>query len=345
MVLVGERAGAGAITAGAALADAVDGKLGYVPRRAGARGAVEAGLAAGVLPGGRRLDDADDRAAIEAHWGELPSEPGRDLHAILTDAAAGKIDVLHLIGIDLARDAASTELARAALAKVGTVIVQDLARTDTVAEHADVVLPVAARQERPGTATNWEGRSQRFSRAIDGPDLVQEDWEILVQIAAILGHDLGFNDLEALRAEMVRVGRREIPHAFPELDGDAEVASDAPADDAQGLAVVARPLLLDRGTMLVGATDLLATARPATVAVSPTDAQTGYLVDGDIVEVAGAGSSLRLPVAVQPDVVAGTVVLPTNSTDDPVWDLADRDGDLWVGLTKVASDQVAEEVA
>ena len=344
VVLVGERAGAGAITAGAALADAVDGKLGYVPRRAGARGAVEAGLAAGLLPGGRRLDDADDRAAIEQHWGELPSEPGRDLHAILTDAAAGRIDVLHLIGVDLARDAASTELARAALAKVGTVIVQDLARTDTVVDHADVVLPVAARQERPGTATNWEGRAQRFSRAIDGPDLVQEDWEILVQVAAILGHDLGFNDLEALRAEMVRVGRRETPHVFPELD-DAEVASDASADEAQGLAVVARPLLLDRGTMLVGATDLLATARPATVAVAPSDAQASDLADGDIVEVTGAGGSLRLPVAVQPDVVAGTVVLPTNSTDDPVWDLADRDGELWVGLTKVASDQVAEEVA
>ena len=344
VVLVGERAGAGAITAGAALADAVDGKLGYVPRRAGARGAVEAGLAAGLLPGGRRLDDADDRAAIEQHWGELPSEPGRDLHAILTDAAAGRIDVLHLIGVDLARDAASTELARAALAKVGTVIVQDLARTDTVVDHADVVLPVAARQERPGTATNWEGRAQRFSRAIDGPDLVQEDWEILVQVAAILGHDLGFNDLEALRAEVVRVGRRETPHVFPELD-DAEVASDASADEAQGLAVVARPLLLDRGTMLVGATDLLATARPATVAVAPSDAQASDLADGDIVEVAGAGGSLRLPVAVQPDVVAGTVVLPTNSTDDPVWDLADRDGELWVGLTKVASDQVAEEVA
>jgi len=344
VVLVGERAGAGAITAGAALADAVDGKLGYVPRRAGARGAVEAGLAAGLLPGGRRLDDADDRAAIEQHWGELPSEPGRDLHAILTDAAAGRIDVLHLIGVDLARDAASTELARAALAKVGTVIVQDLARTDTVVDHADVVLPVAARQERPGTGTNWEGRAQRFSRAIDGPDLVQEDWEILVQVAAILGHDLGFNDLEALRAEMVRVGRRETPHVFPELD-DAEVASDAPDDEAQGLAVVARPLLLDRATMLVGATDLLATARPATVAVAPSDAQASDLADGDIVEVAGAGGSLRLPVAVQPDVVAGTVVLPTNSTDDPVWDLADRDGELWVGLTKVASDQVAEEVA
>jgi NADH-quinone oxidoreductase subunit G len=349
VVLVGERAGAGSISAGVELAEAAGGKLGYVPRRAGARGAIEAGLAAGLLPGGRRLDDDEDRAAIEAHWGELPTEPGRDLHGILTDAAAGRIDVLHLIGVDLVRDAASTELAEAALAKVGTVIVQDLARTDTVVRHADVVLPVAARQERPGTSTNWEGRKQRFSRAIDGPDLVQEDWEILVQMAAMLGHDLGFNDLDALRAEMSRVARRDAPHALPPaVDADTGPGEDADrsaAATADGFAVVARPLLLDRGTMLTGATDLLATARPATVELAPSDAASLDLTDGDLVELSGAGGTLRLPVAVATDVLPGTVVVPTNSSEDPAWVLADRDGRMRATVEKVVSDDVAEEVA
>jgi NADH-quinone oxidoreductase subunit G len=341
VVLVGERAGPGSISAGAALAEATGGKLGFVPRRAGARGALEAGLAAGILPGGRRLDDPEDRAAIEEHWGELPSEPGRDLHAILTDAAAGRIDVLHLIGVDLARDAASTDLARAALAKVKTVIVQDLARTATT-EYADIVLPVAARQERAGTATNWEGRSQRFSRAIDGPDLVQDDWEVLVQVAAVLGHDLGFNDLETLRSEMDRVGRRATPHPFPSWE--APEPADAATEGDEGFTLVARPLLVDRGTMLVGATDLRATARPATVGVAPSDAQELDLADGDLVEVAGEKGTMTLPVEVRPDVVPGIVVVPTNSTDVPAGDLADREGTSRVRLVKVAAD-VAEEVA
>jgi NADH-quinone oxidoreductase subunit G len=87
---------------------------------------------------------------------------------VLTDAAAGKIDVLHLIGVDLARDCDDPELAAKALKKVGTVVAQDLALNDTVAEHADVVLPATGTQERAGSMTNWEGRTQRFSQAVDG---------------------------------------------------------------------------------------------------------------------------------------------------------------------------------
>ena len=347
VVLVGERAGAGALTTAASLAETTAGSFAYVPRRAGTRGAIDAGLAAGLLPGGRRLDDADDRAALEEHWGELPAEPGRDLHAILTDAAAGKIDVLHLIGVDPVRDAPSTDLARAALAKVTTVIVQDLARTDTVQGFADIVLPVAARQERAGTATNWEGRRQRFSRAIDGPDLVQEDWEILVQVAAILGKDLGFSDLEALRAEVERVGRRDAAHPFPSFPSVPSDETDGDADDQDDdrLTVVARPLLLDHGTMLTNVPDLMATARPATVVINPTDADRHDIGAGDQVELAGANGTLTLPAQLATDVVPGTVLIPTNSTDEPSGVLADRDGDLRVTLSKVAADAPVEEVA
>ena len=354
VVLVGERAGAGSLSAAARLIDAVGGSLAYVPRRAGARGAMQAGLTAGTLPGGRRLDDADDRAAVEQVWGTtLPADPGRDLHAILTDAAAGRIDVLHLIGVDLARDAASVELARAALAKVKTVIVQDLAWNDTVRDFADVVLPASGRQERAGTATNWEGRAQRFSRAIDGPDLVQDDWEILLQLAAILGQDLGFNDLEALRAEVQRLGVRAEPHPFPadtvgvttddgDASGDDGDASDGDAGaPREGFEVVARPLLLDGGTMLTGATDLLATAREPAVVVAAADAGGMDLTDGDRVEVTGDGGTLTGPVRISSNLQRGTVVVPTTGADQPAGVLADRDGNLRVTLTKLAAEQPA----
>jgi NADH-quinone oxidoreductase subunit G len=334
VVLVGERAGAGSITAGAALADQAGGKLGHVPRRAGARGAVEAGLLAGTLPGGRRLDDADDRAAVEAVWGvELPRERGRDLHAILTDAAAGGIDVLHLIGVDLVRDCASPQLARAALDKVGTVVVQDLAATETVTGFADVVLPAAGTQERAGSYTDWEGRTQRFSRAIDAPDLVQEDWEIVRQLAALLGHDLGFDDLDGLRGEVARLGVRDAPHPFPSTAAtpDGEEVADG------RLAAVVRPLLLDRGTMLTGATDLLATAKPAAALLHPDDATAAGIGDGDPVELTGAGGSLVLPARLATDVVPGAVVVPANSSDTPAWVLADTDGRLQVTVRAAAS--------
>ncbi len=348
-ILVGERAGAGSVTAAVALAEATGGRMAYVPRRAGARGAFEAGLAAGVLPGGRRLDDADDRAAVEAAWGTtLPTEPGRDLHAILTAAAAGEIDVLHLIGVDLARDAASTELARAALAKVDTVVCQDLARTETVTGYADVVFPAAGRQERSGSTTNWEGRTQRFARAVDGPDLVQEDWEIIVQLAAMLGHDLGVDDLDGIRAEVAALGRPRAPHELPAAPPDA-----TPATGGDGLTATVRPLLLDLGTMLAGATDLKATSRPARALLNAHDAESHGVAEGDLLAVASDAGRMEIVAAVRRDVVPGVVVLPANSTEAPAWDLADRDGRFSVTLEVLeraadaagADDEVPEEVA
>jgi NADH-quinone oxidoreductase subunit G len=344
VVLVGERAGAGSIAAGAALADAVGGKVGYVPRRANVRGSFEAGLAAGVLPGGRRLDDAADRAEVEQVWGAtLPTGPGRDLRTILTDAAAGKIDVLHLIGVDLVRDCDDPELARKALQRAKLVVAQDLARTATVTGFADVVLPAAGTQERPGSYTNWEGRTQRFAKAIAAPDLVQEDWEIVVQLAALLGHDLGFNDLEGIRNEVARLGLREVAHDWPSapVAADEAEAGDADAaDTAGGLAVVVRPLLLEAGTMLAGADDLLATALAPYVAVNPTDASAADLADGDEVELTGPAGSVRLPARVGHDVVPGVVVVPAHVGDVATATLAGADRDGRITLSKVADVEV-----
>ncbi|MTV24388.1 NADH-quinone oxidoreductase subunit G [Nitriliruptoraceae bacterium ZYF776] len=341
VVLVGERAPAGALTAAVELAQACGGKVGYVPRRANSRGALEAGLHAGVLPGGRRLDDPTDRAEVEAVWGPLPAERGRDLHAILTDAAAGRIDVLHLIGVDPLRDAASPALARKALQRAKTVIVQDLASTDTLVEFADVVLPATGTQERNGSMTNWEGRTQRFSRAVDGPDLVQDDWEIVVQLSALLGEDLGFSDLAQLRDELARLGARTSPHPMPpvpEPEPTTEPADDEDTSSALGL--VTLPLLLDRGTMLSGADDLLATARSPWVGVHPSDAERMGIADGDEVEVSGNGATLRLPAKVDHDVVPGVVFVPANSTDVSGRSLLGEDGTGDVEVTVVTSAEV-----
>ncbi len=309
VILVGERAPAGALAAAGKVADAIGGKVAWVPRRAGARGALDAGLAPGLLPGGRRLADDEHRAAVEEVWGTLPSQPGRNLHQVLTDAAAGKIDVLHLIGVDLARDCESPALAAKALATVGTVIVQDLARNETAEQYADVVLPVSATQERSGSLTNWEGRTQQFRQAIDGPDLVQDDWEILVQLAGLLGEDLGFNDLDGLHAELERLPALATTTPWP------DVAAPTPVEEGDGPVMITYPTLLDRGTMLTGADELAATAPRPTVAMNPADAERLGISEGDLLEVSTGDGTVRLPAHIEDDIVEGAVFVPTNATD------------------------------
>lgn len=89
VILVGERMATvpGALSAVVALAEETGAVLAWVPRRAGDRGALDAGALPGLLPGGRSLTDPTARAEVAQAWGvdanELPSEPGLDLTGIL----------------------------------------------------------------------------------------------------------------------------------------------------------------------------------------------------------------------------------------------------------------------
>ena len=87
VILVGERLAEspGALSAVGRLATETGALLGWVPRRAGERGAVEAGALPHLLPGGRPVADAEARVDTAAVWGvaALPTEPGRDTSGIL----------------------------------------------------------------------------------------------------------------------------------------------------------------------------------------------------------------------------------------------------------------------
>ncbi len=317
VLLVGERAGANALTIAGQVAEHLGGKVAWVPARAGSRGALDAGLAAGLLPGGRRLEDVADRAEVEAVWGSCPDDRGRELGQILADAAAGKVDVLHLVGVDVLADAPDRKVAEAALKRAKVVIAQDLAMTETVA-MADIVLPATAVAERRGSLTDFEGRSQTFAPAVAAPDLAQEDWEIVVQLAAMQGKDLGFSDLDQLDAERVRLGSRSDAHAWPDL---VEAAAAAAPED--GLLAFSHRLLLDRGTMSEGAEHLLKTAKEPFAALNPADAEALGIAAGDRVAVKGPNGEVELVAVLEDDVVRGAVFVPRNSADVRANELGD----------------------
>src|SRR6202034_551314 len=70
VILVGERLAEvpGALAAAVRLADATGARLAWVPRRAGERGAVEAGALPGLLPVGRWVGDPRARAEVALAW-------------------------------------------------------------------------------------------------------------------------------------------------------------------------------------------------------------------------------------------------------------------------------------
>jgi NADH-quinone oxidoreductase subunit G len=98
-------------------------------RRGNVMGALDMGLAPGVLPGRVGLDDG--RGWFESAWGGVPEERGLDTAAMLQAAADGRLQVLVLLGADPLADFPDRELARRAVAGAGFVVAVDTFLNDS----------------------------------------------------------------------------------------------------------------------------------------------------------------------------------------------------------------------
>ncbi|HEX2272493.1 MAG TPA: NADH-quinone oxidoreductase subunit NuoG [Acidimicrobiales bacterium] len=191
---------AGVVEAAAVLASGLP-DVRFVPalRRGNVLGALDMGLAPGVLPGRVSLDAG--RPWYQAGWGPVPERRGLDALGIMSAAAANRIQGMILAGADPVSDFPDRTLARRALAGVGFTVVVDLFLTDS-ALHADVVLPAAGWAERPGTTTNIEGRVSRLAQKVTAPGTARPDWMIATELALRMGSDLRFDTLDGISAEI-----------------------------------------------------------------------------------------------------------------------------------------------
>ena len=172
-------------------------------RRGNVHGALDMGLAPGVLPGRVGLDEARDWFT-DAGWASVPSARGLDTAGILQAAADGRIDVLVLLGADPLADFPDRDLAARGLDGARTIVALDQFLTRS-SEQADVVLPVAGFAEVTGSTTNLEGRVSALGRIVTPPGTARSDWMIATEIARRLGSDLGLESPEEIWEEIERV--------------------------------------------------------------------------------------------------------------------------------------------
>ncbi|MEU3329005.1 NADH-quinone oxidoreductase subunit G [Streptomyces albus] len=315
VILVGERLATvpGALTAALRTAVATGATLMWVPRRAGERGAVEAGCLPGLLPGARSVHDSEARAEVARLWGvaELPAERGRDTAQIIEAAATGELSALVVGGVGV-EDLPDPARARQAFADVDFLVSLELRPTD-VTELADVVLPVSAVAEKAGTFLNWEGRARMFEAALKPDQMtrrhVQPDARVLTMLADALDVHLGLPDVRTARGELDRLGTgpRGARLAAP-VPGPRSVPQ-----PGVGEAVLAgHRMLLDRGRLQEGDEALAGTRHAAPARLSAATAAEIGVRDGEQLAVAGPRGEVRLPLRIteMPDRV---VWLPLNS--------------------------------
>jgi NADH-quinone oxidoreductase subunit G len=310
VILIGERLAEvpGALAAAVRLADASGARLAWIPRRAGERGAVEAGALPGLLPVGRWVGDPRARAEVARVWRKatLPSTPGRNTAAMLTAAERGELGALVIAGVDQA-DLPDPAAALRALEMTPFIVSLEL-RTSAVTDRADVVFPVAAVAEKAGTFVNWEGRGGTFGAALSAPS-VRTDLYVLGMIADAMDVHLGLPDAAAARAELAALGSWS--GARPAAPGVlSPTASPAPSGSEIRLATWHQ--LLDAGRMQDGEPYLAGTARETAARMSAATAAAAGAGDGDKVTVSTAAGSVTVPAEIVP-MADGVVWLPTNS--------------------------------
>ncbi|MCK7623647.1 NADH-quinone oxidoreductase subunit G [Streptomyces sp. RS10V-4] len=314
VIVVGERLAAvpGALTAAVRAAAATGARLVWIPRRAGERGAVEAGALPGLLPGGRPATDPRARDEVAAAWGvaALPHRHGRDTGQIVEAAATGELSALLVAGVEVA-DLPDPARALAALDEVGFLVSLEL-RPSRVTERADVVLPVAAVAEKAGTFLNWEGRARPFEAALKPDQMTRRqlppDARVLQMLADAMDADLGLPDLRAVRRELDGLGGWGGPYAAE----PREAGRPLPRPGAGEAVLAGHRLLLDQGLLQEGDEALAGTRHAAVARLSAATAEETGVKDGDLLAVTGPAGAVRLPLQVTP-MPDRVVWLPLNS--------------------------------
>ena len=311
------------------------------------QGASDAGLIPMFFPDYKPVGDPEIRAKYESLW-DAKLDPEKGLTVVeITDAAYnGDIKAMYVMGENPAMSDPDQAHARAALAKLDILVVQDIFMTETAA-FADVILPASAFPEKNGTFTNTDRRVQMGRQAIDPPGDAQQDWWIIQELANRMGLSWSYTHARDIFGEMRMVmpsltgitwdrllkedavtypcadensvGKDVIfGDGFPTASGrgrmtpaDVLPPDEIPDDDYP--LVMSTGRLLEHwhtGSMTRRATVLDALEPEPEVHVSPADLQSLQVSAGDLIRVVTRRGEIALAARVDPKLPAGMIFIP-----------------------------------
>lgn len=157
------------------------------------QGASDSGLIPMVFPDYQRVDDAQAHAKFEKLWdAELDNVPGLTVVEIINAAREGEIRGMYIMGENPAMSDPNLNHARAALANLDWLVVQDIFLTETT-YLADVILPATAWPEKSGTVTNTDRMVQLGHQALQAPGDARPDLVLIQEMARRLGLDWNYS--------------------------------------------------------------------------------------------------------------------------------------------------------
>ncbi len=210
---------------------------GLVPLRGqnNVQGGGDMGALPNRLPGGNDLENEQQRAPFERVYERLLStKRGKNLTEMFDAMEEGELRALYVIGENPAQSEADTTRAVKLLSGLDHLVVQDIFLTAT-AELANVVFPAAASWcESEGTVTSSERRVQRVRKALNPPQGVRDDMELICEVARLMGHDWGHLTAEAVWDELRGLSDWHRGMSYSRLEELNGIHWPCPAEDHPG---------------------------------------------------------------------------------------------------------------
>ncbi len=283
-----------------------------------------------VLPALRRGNIV---GAIE--MGLTPEEGGMQALEIAKAAAAGNIECLVLLGCDPLADFPDTDLARRMMAGAPRIIAIDTFLTKS-SSPADVVLAAAAYGEKSGTTTNIEGRVQTVCEKVTPRGTSRPDWMIAVELAELLGGDLGVTSVDdltnAIAANIDGFGGATVAALRAARDGIV-CKSSLPAATARVVEIdvrnsydyrlVVSRKLYDNAVGTAKSPSLAHLAVGSHLHLHPLDVERVGSADGADVKVTSKRASMVFKVVADETVVRGSAWVPFNQPGPSIGELID----------------------
>lgn len=131
--------------------------------------------------------------------GKVTNSVGKTVQA----AVAAHLKVYLLFNIDPDLDCANASLVKSALKNAEHVIAFSPFKSETLMQHADVILPITTFAETEGTYVNLQGQWQSFEAAIKPMDDARPGWKVLRVLANQLNlPGFEYNTIHEIRKEL-----------------------------------------------------------------------------------------------------------------------------------------------
>lgn len=166
------------------------------------QGSCDMGALPNVYTGYQAVTDQKARRKFEKAWRrKLPERPGLTIMEMMDEAYSGRLKAMYVMGENpLLSDPDLTHV-RKAMERLEFLVVQDIFPNE-ISDYADVVLPASSFAEKDGTFTNTERRVQMLRKAVSPEGESRPDWEILCDLANIMGYKMSYRGTYEIMEEI-----------------------------------------------------------------------------------------------------------------------------------------------